>query len=90
MMTKTSNDVLPVRCPKCRSVNIYLREFILCASTWYPGDTKGYHETGSYNRVEGNCLSCGHVWKLRGHIQVWDELRERLEVNAKILGDFHG
>jgi len=76
--------VRPIRCPKCRGVDLLLREHIHCSARWYPGADEGYNDTGDYWKVTGEC-SCGHNWTLRGHSQVWTELRERLAENDRLL-----
>lgn len=84
-INREHQQIRPVRCPKCRSVDICLRELIVCGSRWYPGATEGFHDTGEYFKVEGECEECGHGWTLRGYKQVWTELRERLAENDRLL-----
>jgi|GEM_PF-4344941 len=79
-------DLRPIRCPKCRSLDISLVEHITCYSRWHPGEEKGWHGDGEYFKVTGEC-NCGHHWTLRGYVQVWTELRERLAENARLMAN---
>ena len=83
MSDKTEKRVLPIRCPKCHSVHIYLIESINSGSEWSPGDESGYHFAGEHYRVDGRCLSCKHSWKLRGYIQMDETLKTRLKENYR-------
>lgn len=84
-----SRTVKPIRCPKCRSIDVFLREWCEWYTDWWPDvlveEGEGYHETGSYTRAEGICNSCKHDWKLRGEFYITEDLKDRLRVNHKML-----
>lgn len=71
----------PIRCPKCKTAKIWLREWINCFTDWEPGENEGYHGAGEYFKVEGHCKRCEHVWTLKGEIQMNDKLKERLKLS---------
>ena len=75
----------PIRCPQCKSIEVYLEEYIDCISCWYPGESSGYHHAGGYYKVVGNCEECGHYWRLRNKLQMDEELKSRLRVNAEMM-----
>ena len=77
--------IKPIRCPRCRNLDIELIEHIDCASSWTPGQSIGYHITGSYYKVTGSCSRCSKNWRLRGYIQVNDDLRSRLDENDRLM-----
>lgn len=73
-----------IRCPRCRGVDIYLREHIVCYGEWSPGDDKAINTEGRYFKVTGVC-SCNHEWTLKGEIQMNDNLKERLRINKLLI-----
>lgn len=78
----------PLRCPKCRSVNVQIVEvWHFSTITWDPGDAhdEGNLEAGFPTRVEGLCLCCEHRWKMRGLIRVTEELHKRSAESRRIL-----
>ena len=79
--------VRPIRCPKCKGVDVYLVESLIGTTEWNPGETEGVHEPGCYFRIDGNCGQCKHNWKIRGEVQITDELKERLAENYRILSN---
>ena len=64
------------KCPKCKSQNVELIEIWEHAISWLPDDN--YFEHGDFffndpKKVEGNCLDCGHRWRIRNVVQVQPE-----------------
>lgn len=64
------------KCPRCGSRNLLLHEFYEATVTVTVKDgvlqedfVKDY---GPLSGVAGECLCCGHVWRLRGKTQIPD------------------
>lgn len=73
-----NNDFRPavtkLRCPKCRSNNLRLIEFVEASTVFEVVNGKlnreaGFHELGGFiGPMVGNCNECSHDWKLRGRM----------------------
>lgn len=66
-----------VRCPKCKSADLALVEIGTWTSLFRVRDGRldrdeGEHEPESVDRLEGKCVKCGHIWKVRGASQIDD------------------
>jgi phage FluMu protein Com len=64
-----------VRCPKCKSANLYLREIGTWSSQFVVTDGRfdrkeGQHQPESVDRLEAKCRECAHTWKVRGAFQI--------------------
>jgi hypothetical protein len=76
----------PILCPKCKSEDVTLTEYVVCMAEWSPGDDVGYNDEGGYFKVIGRCWArdCKHSWRLRGEIQITENLKARLAENLKV------
>lgn len=65
-----------IRCPKCKSKDLVLKEFIVCSGSFKQVngviDEEGYNNPGEYFRVDAECSKCGHRWKVKRAIQITD------------------
>jgi len=77
--------IRPIRCPKCKSLEVSLFEYITCAGHWVMGESEGYNIEGDYFKVTGACSDCCYEWTVRGKIQMDDELKSRLAKNKELI-----
>jgi phage FluMu protein Com len=64
-----------VRCPKCKSSDLLLREIGTWTSQFVVTDGRfdrkaGQHEPESIDRLEAKCRRCAHTWKVRDAFQI--------------------
>jgi Zn ribbon nucleic-acid-binding protein len=64
------------KCPKCKSENLSITETGDYSTTWeqkngYVNPEEGIHNPGGVYRVDGECINCGHIWKLK-RLQITD------------------
>jgi len=65
------------KCSKCASKNLaFIELWKGGAIYWQQGDSldDGIHEEGEPYAVEAECNDCQHRWRLRGLIQMSEEL----------------
>lgn len=73
-----------VRCPKCRSSDLWLTEFVSASTAWEIDGGRlnlsaGAHEIQGQDdkrNMVGDCRTCGHVWRLRKANQITDVVTE--------------
>lgn len=81
---KNTESYTPIRCPKCRSLNLCVSE----TGTWITKhflDRTSDNNPGGYYMANGECLDCDWVWRIRGYTDFSYELKQRLERNREIL-----
>jgi DNA-directed RNA polymerase subunit RPC12/RpoP len=76
-----------LRCPKCRSGNMFLVESATWDTEWTVVDgnfdrADGISNPQSIDRLDASCRDCGHRWKPRGAWQI-DDVCEEIEDESK-------
>lgn len=72
---KQTKFLSQLRCPNCRSRNLYVNEWGECVTQFFQNDgvidiTQSNNEPGSTFKVTSECQDCGHVWRVRNAVTI--------------------